>query len=138
MMMIMSSIFIFAGFFVSDMANNYENTGMSNEWASTGINTSSNTLFDDTASNVSDVGENLREESGIWAFLQSKLEGIGDTLFMILTAPTTIANFIAGVVSSAGAPYALVLIIKILLNTILWGIVIFTIASIFTPGGARV
>lgn len=137
MMMIMSSIIILAGFFVTDMASNYDNTNMSSEWSGIGMNTSSNTLFDDTYSNVSSTGESLREDTGIFSFLSSKLEGIGSTLFMVLTAPTTVANFIAGIAESAGSPVLIVTLIKILLNTILWGVVIFTIISAFTPGGGK-
>ena len=139
MMMIVSGIFVFAGLFVSDMAFNYENTNMSNEWALSETNTLANTTFYDTASDVGNTADGLSSEStGIWSLIEgigNTLIGIGETLFMVLVAPNTIGTLVGGTLEDIGATPAIGNIIKYLIITILWGIILFTISSAFLRGG---
>lgn len=138
MMMIVSAIFIFAGLFVSEMALNYENTNMSDEWALTDTNTLANSTFYDTGSEVETTGSGLQTNStGIWSLIQgagNTLTGIGKALFMILTAPNTIGSLVYGTLTDMGLSATFSSIIKYLIVTILWGIIIFTIASAFLRG----
>lgn len=136
MMMIVSSIFIFAGLFVSETAFNYGNTNMSNEWSLTQTNTIANSTFYNTGTDVGEAGESLSDtETGIFSLITGTLDGIGNTLFMVLTAPNTIGGLLAGTLEDMGVTSSVTLIIKYLIVTILWGIVIFTVASAFLQGG---
>jgi len=139
MMLIVSSIFVFAGLFVSDMATKYENTNMSEEWAITGTNTLANTTFIGTSNSINDTGAGLSEQStGIWALLSdplNTLKGIGDMLFMVVLAPNTIGNLLSSTLGDMGVDPAVTQIIKFLLVGVLWSIVIFTIGAAFLRGG---
>ena len=136
MMMIVSSIFVFAGLFISEMALNYDNTNMTNEWSISGTNTLANSTFYDTGSDVEGVGEDLNEEStGIWSLLGDTLDGVGSALYMVLTAPNTIGALVSGTLEDAGVVSSVSSIIKYLIVVILWVVIIFTIVSAFLQGG---
>jgi len=138
MMMIVSGIFVFAGLFISEMALNYENTNMTGEWALTGTNTLANSTFYDTGSDVEEVGDGLSSEtSGIRKLIDSvvnSLKGIGGALFMVLTAPNTIGALVGGTLEDAGVITSVASIIKYLIVTILWGVIIFTVVTAFLRG----
>jgi len=141
MMMIVSAIFVFAGLFVSEMSLNYENTNMSSEWALKKTNTIAETTFQHTSGNTSDVGQDLGSEStGIFSLIKGTLEGIGKALFMVVTAPNTIGELVGGTLEDAGVgsvetPFTVSWIIKYLIVTIFWAIIIFTVISGFLRGG---
>lgn len=139
MMMIVSAIFVLAGIFVSDMANSYDNTNMSEEWSLTGTNILSNSTFYDVGDDVVETADGLSTEStGIWSLIEgagNTLKGIGKALFMVLTAPNTIGTLLAGTLEDMGVATSVASIIKYLIVILLWGIIIFTIASAFLRGG---
>ena len=138
MMMIVSSIFVFAGIFVSDMATNYENEEMLEEWAITGTNVLANSTFYNVGNDVITTGEGLSTEStGIWSLIEgagNTLKGIGQALFMVLTAPNTIGTLVGATLEDMGVATAVAEIIKYLIVIILWAVIIFTIASGFLRG----
>jgi hypothetical protein len=138
MMMMVSAIFVFAGLFVSEMAFNYDNTNMSDEWALADTNTLANSTFYNTGGEVEETGSGLQTNStGIWSLIEgagNTLTGIGKALFMILTAPNTIGSLVYGTLLDMGVGATLANIIKYLIVTILWGVIIFTIASAFLRG----
>jgi len=136
MMMIVSAIFIFSGLFVSEMALNYDNTNMSNEWGITGTNTLANSTFYNTGSDIEGAGNKLSEpDTGIWQLVTGTLKGIETTLTMILTAPNTIGDLVSGTLLDAGLSTTIASIIKYLIITLFWIIIIFTIVSAFLQGG---
>jgi len=133
MMLIVSAIFIFTGFFVSEMALNYENTNMSDEWALKQTNTIANSTFHKTYDNVSATGDGL--DTSTLSLLGGILEGIGTTIFMVLTAPNTVGTLVAGTLVDMGVGTKVAGIINYLIVGILYAIVIFTIVSAFLKGG---
>lgn len=139
MMMIMSSIFVLAGLFVSDMANNYENTNMSEEWAITGTTALANSTFYSVGSDVTETADGLSTEStGIWSLIEgvgNTLKGIGKALFMVLTAPNTVGDLLSVTLEDMGVNSTVAGIIKYLIVIVLWSVIIFTIASAFLRGG---
>jgi len=139
MMMIVSAIFVLSGLYVSEMAFNYENDDMSNEWGITGTNALANSTFYSVGSDVTETGAGLSTNStGIWALIEgagNTLSGIGKALFMVLTAPNTVGNLVSATLEDMGVAYGVASIIKYLIVIILWGIIIFTIASSFLRGG---
>ena len=136
MMLIVSVIFIFAGIFVSEMADDYSNTDMESEWAITGTNSISDSIFYDTVENVSDTGNELKDEdTGILSLLGGALTGAGKALFLVLNAPGTIADLVAGTLEDMEIGTGIIKPLTLFIKTILWAIIIFTIASAFLPGG---
>ena len=139
MMMIVSAIFVLSGLFVSEMAFNYENTNMSNEWGLTGTNSLANSTFYSTGDDVTATGQELASNAtGIFALIDSGanvLKGIGGALFMVLTAPNTVGDLVSATLEDMGVAYSVANIIKYLLVIVLWAVIIFTIASSFLRGG---
>ncbi len=139
MMIMVSAIFVLAGLFVGEMSVNYDNENMSSEWAISGTNVSSDSMFTGTGEDVAEVGQDLANEpTGIWALISSlanALGGIGDALFMVMTAPNTIGNLVAGTLQDAGVGTGIAFTIKYLIVTVFWIIIIFTIISAFLRGG---
>lgn len=136
MMMIVSSIFVFAGLFVSELAYNYGNENMSDEWILSGTNSIANSTFYNTGYDVEGVGSSLNEEStGIWSLITGTLDGVGSALYMVLTAPNTIGDLASETLEDIGVATSLSTIIKYLIVTIFWIIIIFTVISAFLQGG---
>lgn len=139
MMMIVSGIFVLAGLYVGEMAINYENDNMSQEWSVAGTNVSSDSIFYGSGEDITEVGEDLGSTStGIYSLIGSALnalDGIGDALFMVLTAPNTIGNLVGATLEDAGAGEAVSNIIKYFIVVLLWIVIIFTIISAFLRGG---
>lgn len=136
MMMIVSSIFIFAGLFVSELAYNYDNDNMSSEWSITGTNIIANSTFYDTGSDIEGVGDSLNDEStGIWSLITGTLDGVGTVLYMVLTAPNTIGELVGGTLEDVGVSSQVASIIEYLIITLFWIVIIFTVISAFLQGG---
>jgi hypothetical protein len=139
MMMIVSAIFVLSGLYVSEMAFNYENDDMANEWGLTGTNTLANSTFYSVGDNVTTTGAGLSTNStGIWSLIEgagNTLSGIGKALFMVLTAPNTVGSLVSATLEDMGVASGVASIIKYLIVIILWGIIIFTISSAFLRGG---
>jgi len=133
MMMIVSSVFIFAGLFVSEMAFNYGNTNMTNEWSIKQTNTLANSTFYDTGSDLDNVGDSLN--TGIFDLLIGGLKSIGQVMIMIGSVPNTIATLATGTLIDMGISSEVMTPIKFLITGILWIIVIFTVYSAFLQGG---
>lgn len=139
MILIVSSIFVLAGLYVSEIALNYDNEVMADEWAISDTNTIANSTFYTTSEDLAKTGQSLgQNKTGIWKLISSAtgaLDGIGNALFLVLTAPNTIGNLVSGTLIQANVPEAVALIIKWLIVTLFWAIIIFTIASAFLRGG---
>ena len=139
MMMIVSAIFVLSGLYVSEMAFNYENDNMSDEWGIIGTNTLANSTFYSVGDDVSETGEDMGESpTGIFSLISSGasvLKGIGKALFMVLTAPNTIGDLVEATLEDMKVASGIASIIKYLIVIILWAIVIFTISSAFLKGG---
>ena len=139
MMMIVSAIFVLSGFYVSEMAFNYNNQNMSDEWAIAGTNTLANSTFYSVGDNVTETGQGLSANStGIWSLIEGSantLKGIGKALFMVLTAPNTVGDLVGATLEDMEVPDPVPSIIQYLLVIVLWGVIIFTIASAFLRGG---
>ena len=139
MMMIASGIFVLAGIYVGDIASNYDNTNMSSEWGASQTNILANSTFFDVGNNVTETGEGLSSQStGIWSLIEgtgNTLKGIGEALFMVLVAPNTIGSLVGGTLQDMGVASVVANIIRYLIVIVLWGVIIFTIASAFLRGG---
>lgn len=134
MMLMVSAIFVFAGLFVSEMAINYDNTNMTNEWAVTGTNTIAGDMLNNTHSKMEVEGDSL--ETGILDLIWGFLDSMGGIIAMVLTAPNTIGSLVAGTLEDVmGTDNQIITWIGRLITGLLWAIIIFTIYSSFLKGG---
>ena len=138
-LLIIPIIFILVGFFVSDMATNYENTEMGNEWAGSSSNTTSSTLFETVGGNMTETGDDLSDTStGFWSMIESglnSLKGLGKGFVMVLFAPDSLGKLASGALQDIGVPFAIANFLRFFIELILWSIIIFTIYSAFLKGG---
>ena len=127
MMLMTTAIFIFAGIFIGEMADNYDNINMSSEWIGTGTATLGNSTFYDTVSDLTDEGEGLKEESGgFWAAISGTITAIGSTIALVFSAPATIAGLVGSTLTDMGAGELVGNVITYLIAAILYGIIILT------------
>jgi len=133
MMLIVSAIFVFAGIFVSDMADNYSNINMSDEWAVKQTNTLSDSMLTETHADMETQGQNIG--GGIYTFLKDTLTGMGKILMVVVNAPGTIGDLVTGTLDDMGVSDTIIVPLRILITGILWAIVLFTIISAFLKGG---
>ena len=139
MMLMTTVIFIFAGLFIGEMADNYSNTNMSSEWVGTGTATIGNSTFYNTVSDLTDEGEGLKEESGgFWAAISGVVDAIGSTIALVFSSPATIAGLVGSTITDMGAGELVGNVIKYLIAGILYGIIIFTMGSLFSKGGINI
>jgi len=135
-MFIFSAIFIFAGLFVSEMAFNYDNSNMTDEWYLSGTNTFANSTFYDTSADMEDVGSGL--DSGVLGLIGGVLTSIGTIVGMILTAPNTIARLVTGILEDFGLATSVANVLYYLITGVFWAIIIFVVYSFFAPGGNKI
>jgi len=135
-MFIVSAIFIFSGLFVSEMAFNYDNTNMTNEWYDSGTNTFANSTFYDTSDDMDEIGSGL--EGGVLGLIGGVLTSIGTIVGMIVTAPNTIARLVTGILEDFGLATSVAKVLYYLITGILWAIIIFVVYSFFAPGGNKI
>jgi len=133
MMMIISSIFVFAGLFVSEISSNYGNTNMTSEWDVTQTNTLGDSLFNDSTSDMEGIGETL--EGGTYDLIIGGLKSIGNVIVMIIAAPNTIGALFYGLLIDIGVGTGVATTVYILISGLLWVVVAFTIYSAFLQGG---
>ena len=136
MMFIVSAIFIFAGLFVSEMAYNYDNTNMSNEWVIRGTNIFANQTFYDTSSDMNETATGL--SGGVWSLVSGVYKSIGTIITTILTAPNTIAALVTGILQDFGLATSVANVLYYLITGIFWAIIIFVVYSFFAPGGNKI
>jgi len=135
-MFIVSAIIIFSGLFVSEMALNYDNTNMSDEWDIAGTNTFANSTFYDTSDDMDEIGTGL--DSGVLGLIGGVLTSIGTIVGMIITAPNTIAMLVTGILEDFGLATSVAKVLYYLITGILWAIIIFVVYSFFAPGGNKI
>lgn len=139
MMMMVSAIFVLCGIFVSDISLKYENTNMTSEWGLTGTTDLASSTFYSVGEDVRETGNALGEEAtGIYALLKGAgqvLDGIGKALYMVLTAPNTVATLVSSTLEDTGVNSTVADIINYLILIVLWAVVIFSISSAFLRGG---
>ena len=135
-MFIVSAIFIFSGLFVSEMALNYDNTDMRDEWDIGGTNEFANSTFYDTSDDMDEIGSGL--EGGVLGMIGGVLTSIGTIVGMIVTAPNTIASLVTGILEDFGLATSVAKVLYYLITGILWAIIIFVVYSFFAPGGNKI
>ncbi len=134
MMMMVSAIFVFAGLFVSDMASNYANTNMSNEWALSETNNLSDSMFEDTYSDLETESDNM-ETDNLLSLIGGALDSIGGIIKMVVLAPNTIGTLVGGTLADMNVPSAIHHGVGILITGLLYAIILFSIIAAFLKGG---
>lgn len=130
---IFASIIAFASIFVTDMANTYSNTNLTNEYAEFNNNV---TLFTNEVDNSTNSfkTEAFSEKSGAWGFLAAIFAGVGSFLQLFISVPNFIGNFLASSLVALGVPSGLYNIITFLITSILFILIAFGIGTAISRG----
>jgi len=136
--LILSAVLVFASTFVTQMANNYGLTNMSDEYGLASISMSTTSgLFNTTAGNITDASGKLQaagESKGLWGLVAGFSEVTVTIIKVFLTAPNQVGNLVKGILQDYGVAPALTAGIQIFITMILWAIVIFSVLTAFRAG----
>ena len=133
MMLIVSAIFVFAGLFVNEMAINYENTNMTDEFGDDKTNSFAQSMLNDTHNDLNTEADDM--DTGILDLIKELLTSIGGIVKMVLTAPNTIGGLLTSTLEDMLVPDTISIWTGRFVAGILWAIILFTIYSSFLKGG---
>lgn len=120
--------------FVTQMATEYENTSLQNEYSR--IQGNSSFLNNLIATESSDLDDQLQaNKDGTLGLLVTGALGIGSFLLSILLLPFTIGGYIGFLTDQLGIPFVVGTIIKGVITTVLYIVIIFGIFTALSRGG---
>ena len=134
MMIIFTGIILGASIFIGEMATEYENTNISDEYAGSSLYSEGNSSFYSVAQELEELGEEM-SNGGILALVGGGLEAGGKVLLAVIGFPTDIGNMAESTLISLEVSDFLASIIGTLITTLIWVIIVFTIISAFLSGG---
>ena len=137
MMLLVSSILVLASTFVTEVAGNYGNTAMSDEYALKNLSMSKNTgLFATLNDNVSSAASTLTsKDAGLWTLISSEGKtALTTILYTFITGPTQISELVKGVLVDMGVGPELATVIGIIIKIALWIIVVFGVLVAIAQG----
>lgn len=136
MMIIASTVLIFSGFMVLDMADTYGNTQMKNEYSGGTLNNTGFILFNNLTDSTNDIrngtGTAIGESENVGI---AKIKGIGRVIGAVFLAPISFGNLIENVLLSLAVPENICSLIGTLISITLYGIIGFVIVSALLKGG---
>lgn len=138
-MLVMSSVLIFASTFVTEMAGNYGNTEMAEEFALTNLSMSGDSGLmgglKDTTTNISDQLQNKDDDSsGLWTLITGTKDIVVNVIWAFLSAPNDLGSLIGDILVDMGAAVLIAETIKWIIVVGLWIVVIFAIITAFLQG----
>lgn len=140
-MLIISSVLIFSSTFVTEIASNYGNDEMSDEFGLSNLSmTNDGGMLSDlktTTENISSDMQNKGDDSGgLWtlAKIGNTLDIVVSIIWSFLTAPAELGGLVGDIVTDMGATAAVGLSIKYIITIGLWLIVIFAVVTAFLRG----
>lgn len=138
MMLIASSILVFASTFVTQMANNYGDTEMATEYALRNISLSNNEgLFSDLKGDIESSSQTLQSQNkstGLWSLGSGVLDVVSNVLYTFLTAPNRLGDLVEGALSDMGVGGGIASTIKWTIVLGIWIVIIFAIITAFLQG----
>ncbi len=135
MILILSSIVIFASIFVEEMAVTYGNDELISEFVESGLVTNTTKSFGSTRGTMKDMANST--EGGIGEFSEGEGEvgGMGDVLKMLFRIPIIFRDLLSGMLQALKIPKSVANPIGTLLIGVILILLTFTIASAFLKGG---
>lgn len=137
-MLIMSSILVFASTFVTEMATNYGDNQMISEYSLSNISmTKDSGLFKNLKSDVNNISGELQAEeegTGLWSLITGTKDIVVNIIYTFLTAPNRVGDLTYDVLVDIDVPAGIAETIKWTIVIGLWIIVIFAIVTAFLQG----
>lgn len=133
-MILTTGIMLFAGIFVQEMGDSYDDSTIYGEYSSSGAYANSSARFNETAGNLESMGESL-SDGGILTFVTGGLDAAGDVLMFVLSMPSNFASLIVSPLRSMEVDSSLTNTVNYLIVGLLWALIIFAIVTAFLKGG---
>ena len=139
-MIIFTGIILAASIFVGEMATEYENENMSDEFIGSILYSQSNSSFDTTFNNLTTIGDGLDDSNnGLLDIITEGGTAIKLVISTVVGFPTSLGNMIESVLQELKVDQTedkqLSKIIGDIVTILIWAIIIFTIISAFLSGG---
>jgi hypothetical protein len=134
MIIIFSVIISLASVFVSDMANEYENTNMTNEYPLASLGEE---LYGDVNSSVGTMSSNINEAAGSFGLLTGVISGVGTILKTVITSPLYVKTALETVLTAMNIPSPIPTIVGNAFILLLITMIIFVIVSALSRGGTK-
>jgi len=132
MIVIFSGIIALSSIAVTQVADTYGNTNMSNSFNQNNIG---NETLIDTGNKWEGIAENLSGENGIRKLVKSGLQAVGIILIETIKAPATFSSMLVSLLEIVGVDKNLQDIAGFILTTLLYVLIIFAIIKVFLQGG---
>lgn len=133
MLLIGTSIIIFASVFVNEMSTSYNNSAMGTEFAGRSIKIQAEESFGVTKENMTDAAEEV--QGGLGALVTGALDTARFVLSTVFLAPVTFSNMIEETLIELGVSITLSNALGILVMVTLYTLIVFVIISAFLQGG---
>jgi len=135
--LLVSSIFIFAGIFIQEMALSYDDSDMYNEFNNSYVYKTNFDQFEETSLDLNDSGAFMGSDQGLPLFLAvlDSLEAAGDILMLVLTFPNKIGDIVEMTLISLEINTTLSRYVGYMVTGLLWALVLFALITAFLKGG---
>jgi len=135
MILTFAGIIALAGIFVNQMGTEYGNVNMTTSYDNSDVGT---TMLSSNANKWEEIGENL--DGNIFQMLTGALTATAEILKQVLLAPATFGNMVGSLFESLGVEevqgqWDIVDIIKVLVTSMIYIVVIFGIIKALLKGG---
>jgi hypothetical protein len=144
MIIVFSVVMMLISIFAFSMASEYSNNGMSSEYTSSGVGGLGDLLYGKIGEDISNMSESTvkgvggnHSESVISSLTSATgiITGAGKIFITIVNIPNYVGISLGLIASALHLPDPLPVIIKNIVNFIIWGIIIFVIISALLKGG---
>ena len=138
MLIVFAVVMTLASLFVVNIANEYSNTGMRDEYNS-GVGSIGSILITNISTNIDDmVGATVSSNESVISSLTSTtgiITGAGKILITLFKIPSYAGNSLGTILTALNIPYPIPDLVKNTVNFLIYGIIIFVIISALLKGG---
>lgn len=134
---ILSSVLVLASTFVTEMAGNYGNTNMTNEYSLSNVSISGSNVFSSITGDVDDASNKLRaanETKGLWGIVSGVSEATVTIIKVFINAPTTVANLLISILLDSDVNPTFANTLRLVVSAVLWMILIAAVLTAFRAG----
>lgn len=141
MIILFGGIMAIASLFVIDMADEYSNTNMTNEYMDDdveGLGSAITSNITEDLDDMKDATGTTESSGGLLSAFDTFFEavsGAGTVMRIVFTSPVYVSNAIRIMVTSLGVPTSIALILRNVMVFLLYAVIIFGIITALLRGG---
>jgi len=142
MLIIFSSLFALATLFVIDMASEYDNTNLQNEYNTIGAGALGNRIFGNVSASVEVMREKTESSTesedsllGSFTSITGVIQGAAAILKAVILAPVYISDAIQVMMNAINIPKSISYLVGNMIMLLIYSVIIFVIISSLLKGG---